>query len=134
LRPAHIPGKFAREGRQIHVVAGRAPEDLSVAHPAEPLVALRAVVGMPTKFERCPHRMLLHNWLIIALPVSSLAVKGASVWKTRAVTALLWRRGRQPGHFNVAEAVESELRSELFRAIAAEDEVIVALAVRRLSV
>ena len=36
-------------------------------------------VGTPTKFERCPHRMLLHSWLSIALPVLSCAVNGASV-------------------------------------------------------
>ena len=78
--------------------------------------------------------MLLHSWLIIALPVVSFAVKGASVWRTRAVTAFFAGRARQARELRVAKAVKGELRREFLYVRYLQNEVSVALAVRRLSV
>src|SRR5215475_14585368 len=44
-------------------------------------------VGTPTKFERCPHKILLHNLLSIGLLVFKVAVNGASVKNTTAFTS-----------------------------------------------
>src|SRR5215469_17676756 len=43
-------------------------------------------VGTPTKFDRCPQRILLHSLLIISLPDLSFAVNGKSVCSTSAAT------------------------------------------------
>jgi hypothetical protein len=41
----HVDHPLGEEGGHVHVICGRAREDLGVAHPAQPLVALRAIRG-----------------------------------------------------------------------------------------
>src|SRR5712671_2549150 len=54
LRSTQVRSEFPGEGRQIHVVGSRAPEDLRVSRPSEALVALRAVCGHSDEVRTLP--------------------------------------------------------------------------------
>ena len=68
--------------------------------------------------------MLLHNWLIMSLPVFNSAVNGASVWMTRAWTASSGELVRETGDFDVAKSVKGEGGLILFNSFSAQNEMI----------
>src|SRR5882757_4564864 len=54
LRSTEVRSEFPGERRQIHVVGGRAPEDLRVGRPSQALIALRAVCGYSDEVRTLP--------------------------------------------------------------------------------
>ena len=124
LRSAHIPGELAREGRQIHVVRGGAPEDFGVAHPAEALVALRAVGGNADKVGALPPLNVLPQLVDHRAAGRELCREGRIGVEDHGRHSFLWRRCTQPGDFKIAEAVEGEVRHQLFDSIAGQNKVI----------
>src|SRR5215469_7782287 len=81
-----ISAEYLRENaaRSMLYVAVRQKTCASAIHPSRSSRCGQSV-GTPTKFDRCPHKTLLHNLSIIVLPVFSFASNVASVWITCTV-------------------------------------------------
>ena len=85
LGVGHVIQPLGEERRDVAVVAGGAGEDLGVAQPAEPFVALRAVGGTLMKLPRWPQSMARNSWSSHGTEDSRPPVAGMSEWTTRAV-------------------------------------------------
>ena len=116
-----VVAPLGHEGRDVHVVCGGGEEHLGVAHPAQPLVALRAVGRDRDEVAALapgdvPPQLVDH--LVGALePTSPGRVRVHDAAGDRVER----RRVGIAGHLDVAEAVEGEARLPDLLAVAAQD-------------
>ena len=114
-RSSHIvTSQRVKNGCHVEVVGGRADEELGVARPAQPLVALRAVGGhLQIVALLAPDDVVLK---LVDQRAGALELARAVAWSvctTMPVTASQGRLFRQAAHLHVAEAVEGEARFEV---------------------
>ncbi len=85
LRVGHVIEPLGEERGDVPVVAGGAGEDLGVAQPAEPLVALRAVGGHADEVAAlAPVDVARNSWPSQSAELSNEPVAGMSECTTRA--------------------------------------------------
>ena len=81
-------------------------------------------VGTLTKFDRCPHRMFCHSWLIIGLPVFSCGGKWGVGMKDNRLHRIQSGVGRQARHLDIAKAVEGKPGLIVLNPRSCKDEVV----------
>jgi hypothetical protein len=81
----HVAQPLGEEPGDVHVEGGGGGEDLRVARPAQPLVALRAIRGTSRKFPFWPQAMLCWSWLTSGFEVTSSPAGVIAEWTTMPV-------------------------------------------------
>src|SRR5262249_8061071 len=119
LRVAHIAHPLSEERRHVHVEDARADEDLYVAHPTEPFVALRAVGRDAFHVAALRPQDVLPEVIERGVGGFKAGGFGHRRMKDPARDRVRPRPARKASDFDITKAVVSEMRLEALYAAAA---------------
>src|SRR5262249_9798912 len=121
LRIANVGAELVREGGEVGIERRRAPEDFGIAHPAQALVALRAIGGHAQKVSALAPKdiapQLVHGF-VGGLELNRERRAGIEHDTFNRISRWRSRIARQ---LNIAESVKSEMGFERFTSLSAQN-------------
>ena len=124
LSAAYVAGVFAGECGEVHVVGGGAPKDLGIGGPAQAFIALRAVGGDADEVGALAPEDVAPKLVDQGAAGFELGGEGCCGVEDDALDRIECGLVGKAGEFEIAVAVEGELRFELFDSLPGEGEVV----------
>ncbi len=121
LRIADIGGELVGKRIQVRIEGSGPPEDLRISHPAQALVALRAIGRHTQKIAALSPQNIAPQLVHRRVGRLELDRKRRGGIEDDALDGVSRRRPRISGQFNIAESVESEVRLERFSSLPAQE-------------
>src|SRR5258705_8094928 len=124
LRSTQVCSEFSRERCQIHVVGGRAPENLRIGRPPQALIALRAVGRYSDEVRTLAPQNIAPQ--LVDHAVAGLERRGEwsiGVKHNRLHLVDLWLTP-QSRNLDISKPVEGERRPIFFAAFSCKDEMV----------